>query len=290
MEARSFPLNVNDGILKIDCHQHFWRYDPARDTWITDEMAVLKRDFMPEDLQPELQANGIAGTVAIQTVQSEADTDFLLDIAARNPQVRGVVGWVDLCAPNAKERIEKYAKAPKMRGLRHIVQAESDDFLMREDFVRGIGAMAGSRLAYDVLIYEKQLPWMLKLADKFPTQRFAIDHLAKPAVKTRSYGTWSRLMRTLATNANVYCKLSGLVNEGDWKNWKADDFKPYLDVVFDAFGTARLMFGSDWPTCLVAASYKQVLELIQEYVKAMPLSAHERIFGKNAVRFYRLEE
>ena len=253
-------------------------------------MAALKRDFMPEDLLPELQANRIAGTVAIQTDQSEAETAFLLDLAARHSQIRGVVGWVDLRAQNAREQIEKHARSPKLRGFRHIAQTEADDFLMSEDFTRGIAALAGTRMTFDILIYERQLPAMLKLADKFPSQRFVIDHLAKPAIRARKPALWSRLMRTLATNANVYCKLSGLVTEADWKEWKPDDLKLYLDVVFDAFGTARLMFGSDWPACLLAASYKQVVELIEEYVRAMPVSAHERIFGKNAIRFYRLEE
>jgi L-fuconolactonase len=290
MEARSISLRPNDAYPRIDSHQHFWRYDPARDTWITDDMAVLKRDFLPDDLLPDLQANGISGTVAIQTDQSEAETTFLLELAAQYPQIRGVVGWVDLCAPNVREQIDKFARSPKLRGLRHIAQAEADDFLLREDVMRGIAAMSGTRLAFDILIYERQLPAVLKLADKFPSQRFVIDHLAKPAIKARKPATWSRLMRTLATNANVYCKLSGLVTEADWKEWKPDDLKLYLDVVFDAFGTARLMFGSDWPVCLLAASYKQVVEIIEEYVRAMPVSAHERIFAKNAIRFYRLEE
>ena len=277
-------------MMKIDSHQHFWNYDPARDTWITEEMSILKRDFLPEDLDHEYQANGIDASIAVQADQSENETLFLLDLANRNSKIAGVVGWVDLCSSKAAERLAFFSQFEKLRGFRHIAQAEPDErFLVRDDFVRGIAGLREFGFTYDILIYPKQLPAALELVAKLPEQRFIIDHLAKPEIKTRGAASWATHMRNIAQNPNVYCKLSGLVTEADWHHWKSEDFKPYLDVVFDAFGPQRLMFGSDWPVCLLAGSYQRVKQVIEDYLNGHSEDEKEKIFGDNAVGFYGLK-
>jgi L-fuconolactonase len=276
--------------MRIDSHQHFWKYNAARDSWITDEMSALKRDFLPEDLQEERKANGIDATVAVQADQSEDETFFLLQLAESNPSIAGVVGWVDLCSPQAAARMQYFSRFEKLRGFRHIAQSEPDDrFLVRDDFLRGIASLRQFGFTYDILIYPRQLPAALELVTRFPEQRFVIDHLAKPRIKTGSSAKWTLLMRQIAANPNVYCKLSGLVTEADWHHWKKEDFRPYLDVVFDAFGPDRLMFGSDWPVCLLAGSYQQVVQIIEEYVADCPVETKQKIFGGNAAKFYSLK-
>jgi L-fuconolactonase len=276
--------------MKIDSHQHFWRYDTARDAWITDSMAVLKRDFLPEHLAAELAANGIDASIAVQADQSENETMFLLDLAEKNGRVAGVVGWVDLLSPQLAENLEYFSRFSKLRGFRHVAQAEPDDgFLARENFVKGVAQLRAFGFTYDILIYPKQLPAAVELVGRLPEQRFVIDHLAKPEIKARKTAPWAAQMREIAQNRNVFCKISGLVTEADWKHWKADDFKPYLDVVFDAFAADRLMFGSDWPVCLLAATYRQVKQLIEEYVKGYSEADKEKLFGGNAERFYGLK-
>jgi L-fuconolactonase len=271
--------------MRIDAHQHFWHYDAARDGWITDEMGVLKRDYLPEHLRPELRAAGIDATVAVQADQSEAETRFLLALADANPEIAGVVGWVDFCGESCGKTIESYGEFAKICGFRHVAQSEPDDrFLVRDDFLRGIAHLAAFELTYDILIYPKQLPAAIELVGRFPKQRFVVDHLAKPLIKTGEIEPWATHMRRIAKHENVSCKLSGLITEADWIHWKAADFRPYLDVIFEAFGTNRLMFGSDWPVCLLAGSYGQVVDLIADYAA----SDHNKIFGDNAARFYGL--
>lgn len=275
--------------MKIDAHQHFWRYDPVRDAWINDQMTVIRRDFLPQDLAPELKANKIDGCVAVQADQSEAETTFLLDLAAKNKFIRGVVGWVDLSAPNVAEHLEAFSRHEKLRGFRHVVQAEPDDrFMLREPFLRGIRSLRQFHFTYDILIYTHQFPAAIELVAKFPDQRFVLDHLGKPPIKAKQLEPWARQIRTLASNTNVFCKVSGMVTEADWKNWRADDFKPYLDVVFESFCVERLMFGSDWPVCLLAGSYRQVLELISSYTQKLTAQERDKIFGLNAKQFYGL--
>jgi L-fuconolactonase len=275
--------------MNIDSHQHFWSYDPQRDAWITSEMAVLQRDFMPDDLLPELKANHIAGCVAVQVDQSEEGTEFLLGLAESRDFIKGVVGWVDLCSPRVAERLEYFARSPKLRGFRHIVQSEPDDrFLLRPDFCRGAGLLKQFGFTYDILIYPRQLPAALEFVAKFPDQRLIVDHMAKPLIRTKEIEPWAASMRQLAQSANLYCKVSGLVTEADWKRWQPEDFTPYLDVVFEAFGPRRLLFGSDWPVCQVAANYAQVKGLIEMYTNQLAPQEKERIFGLNAIEFYGL--
>jgi L-fuconolactonase len=274
----------------VDSHQHFWRYDPARDAWITDAMSLLKRDFLPDELQREFVANGIDGSIAVQVDQSEEETLFLLDLAERSERIAGVVGWIDLRAPSIEEQLRVYSQYRKLRGFRHIAQAEPDDqFLVGRDFTRGIALLRELGFAYDILIYPKQLPAAIELVSRFPEQPFVVDHLAKPPIKVGSREPWASYMRIIAQNTSVFCKVSGLVTEADWLHWKPEDLWPYLDVVFEAFGPERLMFGSDWPVCLLAASYQRVKEVIETYVDAHAAPHKENIFGGNAIRFYGLK-
>lgn len=280
--------------MKIDSHQHFWRFDAARDSWITGDMAVLKRDFMPRDLQPELAANGMDRCVAVQASQSEEETLFLLDLAQRHDWIAGVVGWLDLRAENVIERLLYFSQFRKLRGLRHIVQAESDDrFMLRQDFQSGISSLAEFNLTFDILVYPRQLPAAVELVSKFPRQSFVLDHVAKPAIKAGPGAPenldWARHIKAIAAQPNVYCKLSGLLTEGNWHRWRPEDFTPYLYTVFQAFGPDRLMFGSDWPVCLLAGKYSQVKSLITGYARNFPGAREENIFGANAARFYGLE-
>jgi len=276
--------------MKIDSHQHFWRYDAVRDAWITDAMAVLKRDFVPDNLAVELKANGMEASIAVQADPSENETKFLLDLAEKNCRITGVVGWVDFLSPRVGERLEYFSHFSKLRGFRHIAQAEPDDrFLVRDDFVKGVAQLRTFGFTYDILIYPRQLPAAIELVAALPEQNFVIDHCAKPEVKAGKISPWATHIKEIAQGRNVFCKVSGLVTEADWKHWKADDLKPYLDVVFDAFGAERLMFGSDWPVCLLAGTYRQVMQLLEDYAKGFSLADKDKIFGGNAARFYRLK-
>jgi len=276
--------------MRIDAHQHFWRYDSVRDTWITPEMAVLKRDFLPGELYTELQANSIDACVAVQATQSEDETHFLLELADRFPVIAGVVGWVDLRADNLRERLNYFGRFPKLRGFRHIVQSEPDDrFLLQSDFVRGIGELKDFGFTYDILVYPRHLPVAIEFVEKFPEQNFVLDHLAKPEIKSAKIKEWAAHIRMLAGAPHVWCKLSGLITEADWKNWKRADVRPYLDVAFECFGAKRLMFGSDWPVCLLAGTYAQVKQLVEDYLADASQADRELVFGLNACRFYGLK-
>lgn len=275
--------------MNLDAHQHFWRYDPRRDGWITDEMSCLKRDFLPEDLIPQFEPNHIQGSIAVQADQSEQETLFLLELASQYSEIKGVVGWVDLTAPDVADRLHYFSQFERLVGFRHIVQSEpDDDFLLKEAFCRGIGYLERFNFTYDILIYPKQLRAAIELVKKFPQQRFVIDHLAKPSIRTGQTAGWEQQMWAIAASPNVYCKLSGLITEADWRLWRGSDFKPYLDTVLDAFGPDRLMFGSDWPVCLLAGSYRQVKELIAGYLSRLSVEQQQKIFGLNAISFYRI--
>jgi len=276
--------------MNIDSHQHFWMYDSARQAWIDGTMTLLKHDFLPEQLASELDGNKVDGSVAVQADQSEQETAFLLDLAKRSQRIVGVVGWVDLASPQIEQRLQFFSQFKKLRGFRHIVQSEPDEgFLLRPDFARGISRLHEFGFTYDILIYPKQLPAAIELVAKFPKQRFVVDHLAKPKIKTKNIAAWATQIGAMARYPNVYCKLSGMVTEADWRHWTPADFNPYLDVVFEAFGADRLMFGSDWPVCLLAASYQQVKQIVEEYVDRKAPAEREKIFGANAIRFYDLK-
>jgi L-fuconolactonase len=275
--------------MKIDAHQHFWQYNPEEFGWINEEMTVIKRDLLPEDLKPELDAAGYGGCVAVQAPQTEAETEFLLGLADQHDFIRGVVGWVNLQAGDVEARLAHYSRHPKLVGLRHIVQAEPDDqFLLNPDFGRGIRLLKKYNLRYDILIYPRHLPVASQFAARFPDQPFVLDHLAKPFIKDHEMEPWATHLRGLARHENVYCKLSGMVTEADWLVWDWDDFTPYLDVALEAFGPGRLMIGSDWPVCKVAAGYGEAMQIVEEYIARLSPSEKAGILGENAVRFYGL--
>jgi L-fuconolactonase len=280
--------------MRIDSHQHFWRFDHARHGWITDQMDVLKRDFLPEHLIPELQDNGMDACITVQVEHSSTETMALLDLAHQHREIVGVVGWVDLAAEDIEPRLRQLAQFPKLRGFRHIVQAEPDDrYMLRPDFLRGIAALRPFGFTFDILIYPRQLPAAVELVQRFPGQSFVIDHIAKPLIKDggpSAQRDWARHMRRLAGGPNVYCKVSGMVTEADWRHWRNEDFLPYLEVVFEAFGSDRLMFGSDWPVCLLAApGYRQVKAVVEAYTSRLSPAQTDKIFGLNAARFYGLK-
>lgn len=277
----------------IDSHQHFWIYDAERDAWINDEMTRIRQNFLPEDLLPVYAANGVTGCVAVQADQSDTETLFLLALAEKYSSfVKGVVGWVDLRANDLYDRLDYYSQYELLKGFRHVAQGEPDDFLARPEVIKGIRQLSVFDYTYDILIYPTQLKAALQLVREVPQVKFVVDHIAKPYIKDKKINTWSNYMRQLAASPHVHCKVSGMVTEADWKNWKTEDFFPYLDVVFEAFGVERLMFGADWPVCLVAAEYEQVLGIVQEYMKRVGFSENDqvKVLGLNATRFYRLEE
>ena len=275
--------------MTIDSHQHFWKYHPVKDAWITDDMKVIQSDFLPEHLHAILQQNDVHGCVAVQADQSEAETQFLLDLAATHPFVKGVVGWVDLRSENLSERLEHFSQFEKLKGFRHIVQGEPDPaFLLREDFCKGIRTLMQHDFTYDILVYPIQLPAVEKFVQLFPEHRLVIDHMAKPYCITGDIAEWEKSMRAIAKSENVYCKISGLVTEADWQRWKPEDFRPYLDVVLEAFGPQRLMYGSDWPVCLLAGNYAQVKGLVTDYISRLSATEQAGIMGGNATAFYKL--
>ena len=275
--------------MTIDSHQHFWQYNPVKDAWITDAMNVIKRDFMPDELHSVLKQNRITGCVAMQADQSEDETNFLIGLAHQNEFIKGIVGWVDLCADPIEERLAHFAKVKIVKGFRHIVQAEKElTFLQRKDFCRGIGLLEKFNFTYDLLIQPKHLASATELCKQFPTQKFVVDHLAKPDIKQQQLEPWRKEFSSLAKNENVYCKLSGMVTEAHWKYWKAEDFTAYLDVVFEAFGPERIMYGSDWPVCLLAASYETQFSVVSNYIKTFSESSRRKVMGENAVNFYNL--
>lgn len=274
---------------RIDSHQHFWRYHPVRDAWITADMQVIRRDFLPGDLQPLLAANGIAGCIAVQADQSEAETDWLLQLAAEYPFIKGVVGWVDLRAEDIRERLAHYQQFLQLKGFRHIVQAESDpDFLLGKDFLRGITALSDFGFTYDILVLPAQLPAVVPFVEQCSAQKLIVDHLAKPCIRSGEINEWAYHMRQLGKHRHVYCKVSGMVTEADWQQWRVADLRPYLDVVFDAFGPERLLFGSDWPVCLVAAQYAEWCALLEDYMQAFTPAEKSMVWGGNAKQFYNL--
>lgn len=275
--------------MTIDAHQHFWRFDPVRDAWITEEMNVIRRDFLPADLAPLLKAAGIDGCVAVQADQSEAETQFLLECAQGNDFVKAVVGWVDLRSPNVAERLAYWAEQPLVKGFRHIVQGEPDDkFLLREDFNNGVAALKKHGFTYDILVFPHQLPAVEQFVEKHPEQPLVIDHLAKPYIKKKEIGDWTKQIRRIARMPHVHCKLSGMVTEANLQNWKEADFRPYLDTVLEAFGPGRLMYGSDWPVCLLAADYARQKAIVDNFIGSLSASEKSGIMGGNAAAFYNI--
>ena len=276
--------------MRIDAHQHFWSYSPDEYGWISADMAGLRRDFLPPDLAPLLAASGFDACVAVQARQSLEETRWLLELSDRHLFIAGVVGWVDLCSPAIGDELATLAGHPKLVGIRHIVQGEPDDhFLLRADFCRGIAQLERFDLAYDILIFPKHLPVAVEFVRRFPRQRFVLDHLAKPFIKAGDIAGWARDLHALAAVDNVSCKLSGMVTEADWQTWTPAQLTPCMDVAMEAFGPGRLMIGSDWPVCTVAADYARTVGAVMRYLERC--SEHEQalVLGGNAQRFWSLE-
>lgn len=275
--------------MKIDAHQHFWIFDPIRDAWIDKTtMSAIRRDFMPVDLALLLSQNNFHGCIAVQADQSEKETEFLLDLAFKNDFIKGVVGWIDIRSKNLSDYLDKWMTHSKLKGFRHILQGEKPEFMLQPDFIKGISLLGKRGYTYDILVFPKHLKAVKSFLQHFDHQPFVLDHLAKPYIKKGLIKQWAKVIRSIARHQNVHCKISGMVTEANWTTWKESEFTAYLDVVFEAFGTERLMYGSDWPVCLLAADYKQQLDVIYNYVMKYAPTDVNKIFGENACKFYKL--
>jgi L-fuconolactonase len=294
--------------MTLDAHQYFWHFDPVRDTWMTEgAMSAIRRDFLPENLAPILTKNGFDGCIAVQAHQSEKETQFLLELADKHDFIKGVVGWVDLKANNLKERLDYFSQFPKLKGFRHILQSEKSIFMLSPKFTEGVRLLGRKGFTYDILVYPNQLKFVQKFIKNVDNQPLVIDHIAKPYIKDGFIKEWAKDMRVIARRKNVFCKISGMVTEADWTHWKESDFTAYLDVIFEAFGTDRIMYGSDWPVCLLAADYEKQLSILQNYISNLPKNSQNtegvaniensptsteaaKIFGENAARFYKIDK
>jgi L-fuconolactonase len=272
--------------MRIDSHQHFWNYSDEQYPWIQSNWPI-KKNFLPDELKPLLNSAGLDGSIAVQARQSIEESRWLLELAEASPIIKGVVGWVDLRSPDLDDQLNEFSRHPKFVGVRHVVQDEpDDDFMLGEAFQHGIGKLKPFGLTYDILIFPKQLPAAIKLVETFPEQAFVLDHIAKPPIKDGVIDPWREHIDQLAGHRNCWCKVSGMVTEADWSSWKPADFRSYLDVVFEAFGMDRLMYGSDWPVCLLGGSYERVHGLARDYVSDFSEADQTKFFGANAARFY----
>ncbi|MEY4660853.1 MAG: hypothetical protein RLZZ42_805 [Bacteroidota bacterium] len=276
-------------LMRIDAHQHFWRYDASKHSWINDDMSVIRRDFFPGDLAAELKNHGINGTVAVQADETVDETDFLLDLAEKNDFIKGVVGWINMHSQELELSLEKYKNARKLKGFRCIMQGAPDEqYLTNRVFSDNLKKISIAGYTYDLLVYHYQLPKLIKMTDMLPDSAMILDHIAKPDIKNRQFNTWKENIKTISAHPGIYCKLSGMITEADFRNWKYDDLIPYMEISAEYFGVDRLCFGSDWPVCLVAGSYNQVFEVVNKFVSQLSVDEQLKVFGKNATNFYKL--
>jgi L-fuconolactonase len=275
--------------MKIDAHNHFWNYDAIKHSWIDGTMAAIQQSFLPQQFQKILSENGIDGSVAVQVEQNVEENNFLLALADENPFIKAVVGWVDLRAIDLAEQLQQLSHHKKLKGFRHIAQAEANDFLSAKAIINGVSKLAQYNFTFDILVFPQQLPAAIKLVQACPNQKFVLDHLAKPYIKAGKIQQWKKDITQLAKHQNVYCKLSGLVTEANWQSWKPENFYPYLDVAFEAFGNHRLLFGSDWPVCLLAANYQQVKNILETYTHTLSATEQNQFWGNNAIDFYTIK-
>ena len=275
--------------MVIDSHQHFWKYEPVKHSWIDDDMSVIRRNFSPSDLAKVYQENSIDGCVAVQADQTLEETDFLIDLASINNFIKGIVGWVDLRAENIENVLEKYSTDKIVKGFRHVVQGEADhNFLLRPNFSRGISLLEKHNFTYDILVFPHQLGSVLEFVKKFPHQKFVIDHIAKPYIKDGYFEGWATMMTAIGKHKNVSCKMSGMVTEADFNIWTPEQIHPYMDTVLEAFGSKRILFGSDWPVCLVAGNYSKIKKLTTDFISQLSKIEQNSIMGNNAIEFYNL--
>lgn len=277
--------------MRIDAHQHFWDLDRFDYRWMPPEPSPLRRNFLPEQLSAILSRNRFDGSILVQANTLLAETRWLLEIASAHEFVRGVVGWVDLAQSRVGEQLEEFQKHPKFKGVRHPVHDESDlNWLVRENVLQGLSEVARRGLPYDLLLRPQHLPLIPKLAERTPNLRMVIDHMAKPLIAAGEMDEWARDMELAAAIPQVYCKLSGMITEADWKSWKAEDMKPYIAHVFELFGPDRLMFGSDWPVCLQAGTWKEVLAAFTQALGPVTMEVRSRLLGETAQQFYHLPQ
>ncbi|TKB99215.1 amidohydrolase family protein [Pedobacter cryophilus] len=273
----------------IDAHQHFWKFNSLKQAWITDEMAALKTDSLPHHLMPLLKEQGIKGCVAVQADESEEENEFLLNLAQENSFIKGVVGWLDFLSEDISDRLDYYSQFKLMKGFRYILQGQQQrDIMLSDAFKNNIQLLSKHQFTYDILIFPDQLKYVTKLVAAFPNQPFILDHIAKPFIKSGEINEWKNDISELVKHENVYCKVSGLITEADWQNWKYEDFLPYLDIVFEVFGANRLLFGSDWPVCNVAGAYQKMISIVQQYTSSLTKAEQAAFWGDNAVKFYHL--
>jgi len=274
----------------IDAHHHLWQFDPVEYDWIDDSMQVLKKNFLIKELEKTLYSNGFSSSIVVQARQSLIETNWLVELAEQNDIIKGVVGWIDLKSSDLAKQLTTLSKHKKLVGFRHVIQGETDpNFMSNPDFIQGLKTLAEFGYRYDLLIYAQQLPAAIGMLSHVPNLHVVIDHIAKPNIKTgEDFRSWQNNMRTLAKNPRCYCKLSGMVTEADWQNWTSQDIQPYMKTVLDLFGAQRIMFGSDWPVCLIAGEYKKVKQLVLDFITEYAPNAKDRAFGLNASHFYRV--
>lgn len=276
--------------MKIDTHQHFWSYNDRDYVWMSAAMGKLRRDHLPKDLLPLINAARIDATIAVQARQCFEESTWLLELADEYSFIRAVVGWADLCSEGVVDQLERLAQHPKLRGVRHVLHDEPDDeFMLRKAFLNGLRQLKRFGLTYDLLLFPRHLPIACNLVRMFPDQPFVLDHIAKPPVRTGQMAPWTTDLKRLAEFPNVYCKISGLVTEGNWDSWRPQDFEPYVDVVLNAFGPRRLMIGSDWPVCTLAADYASVIDLEVDYIAKLSVDEQRAILQENPIKFYSLQ-
>ncbi|MBB1646443.1 amidohydrolase [Sphingobacterium sp. UME9] len=275
--------------MRIDTHQHFWKFDPIRDSWITEEMQVIRRDFSPLDIQFVLERNGFGGSVAVQADQSKEETAYLVQLANDYPFIKGVVGWIDLQAADIRQQLDAYQSDKVIKGFRHIVEGEADpDFLIRPAVLNGLKALADYGYTYDLLIRPRHYAATLDCVQQNPNLQFVLDHIAKPPIKSKAFDEWAAFIDALSAFPNVVCKVSGLATEADWEGWKLDDFKQYLEHIFARFGKERIMYGSDWPVCLLAASYEESIAIVEDKLGQFTAAEKNAFWAENAIRVYNL--
>lgn len=272
-----------------DSHQHFWQVGRFDYPWMSSDLGVLYRDYLPDDLTPILERNGVTQTVLVQASNSVAETCWLLELADANSFIVGVVGWVDLMSGEIDEQLDELCARPKFKGVRHLVESEpQDDWLVQPSVLSGLRKLSARGLSYDLLVHTRHLQYVPLVAEHCPDLNLVIDHLAKPPIARNEIEEWAQALKPVARYPNIHCKLSGLVTEANWSSWQASDLRPYVNYALELFGLDRMMFGSDYPVCLLAASYDIVLGSFQELLQELGDSDRDKIFSKNAVRFYRL--
>ena len=273
----------------IDSHQHFWNYEPKKHEWIDESMKVIRKDFLPEDLEKVYRENDVDGCVAVQADQTLDETNFLIQLSENYDFIKGVVGWVDLRSHAVEKDLERFTHFKSVKGFRHVVQGEPDhNFILRPDFTKGIFYLNKYNFTYDILVFPHQLGAVLELVNRFGNQKFVIDHIAKPYIKDGFYDGWALLMKEIAKHENVYCKMSGMVTEADFNTWTPEQMQPYMELVLEGFGTDRIMYGSDWPVCLVAGNYNKVKQLTTDFIASLSSDEQAKIMGGNAIKFYNL--